>query len=315
MGRGWDLDAATSHDGKRIAFTAQDVSFNIERVAFDAENGRVTGSPQPLTNGQNINFFVNFSPDGRSVVFESTRGSSIHIWREDPDSPPVQLTSDPNFNDKYPRWSPDGRSIAFIRMAADNPTLSHSVWLMSPDGANPQKLADGMGWYAWTPDSRALVGMSQAEHQLAWFDLATKKKRLITNEQGVMQVLAVSYDAKWVVYQSTMSGNVDLRAIPIEGGESRVIVATPRFDYHPFFSPSGKWLYFQPDHKNLYRVPGPAQDWRKADPEKVTNFPESGLFLEDPQISRDGHQLLYSRGRITGNIWIMNLGLVNPRSE
>jgi hypothetical protein len=55
-------------------------------------------------------------------------------------------------------------------------------------------------------------------------------------------------------------------------------------------------------------VPGPAQDWRQAEPEKVTNFPESGLFLEDPQISRDGRWLLYSRGRITGDVWIMNLG-------
>ena len=34
-------------------------------------------------------------------------------------------------------------------------------------------------------------------------------------------------------------------------------------------------------------------------PEKVTNFPESGLFLEDPQISRDGRQLLY---RMSGEL-------------
>ncbi len=79
-------------------------------------------------------------------------------------------------------------------------------------------------------------------------------------------------------------------------------------DYHPSISPSGKWLYFQPDHKNLYRVPGPAQDWRKAEPEKVTNFPESGLLLEDIQVSRDGRRVLYSRGRITGDIWLMNFG-------
>jgi len=84
-------------------------------------------------------------------------------------------------------------------------------------------------------------------------------------------------------------------------------VATPHQDYHPFVSPSGRWLYFQPDHKNLYRVPGPAQHWRPAEPEKVTTFPESGLFLEDFQISRDGRWLLYSRGHITGDIWIMKL--------
>lgn len=51
-----------------------------------------------------------------------------------------------------------------------------------------------------------------------------------------------------------------------------------------------------------------ARNWRHAEPEKVTNFPESGLLLEDPQISRDGLKLLYSRGRITGDIWIMSLG-------
>jgi hypothetical protein len=53
-------------------------------------------------------------------------------------------------------------------------------------------------------------------------------------------------------------------------------------------------------------VPGPGQDWKRADPVKITNVPESGLFLEDPQISHDGKQLLYARGKITGDIWILN---------
>ncbi len=45
--------------------------------------------------------------------------------------------------------------------------------------------------------------------------------------------------------------------------------------------------------------------WKPDDPVKATDFPESGLFLEDPQISRDGTQLLYARGKITGDIWIL----------
>ena len=88
-----------------------------------------------------------------------------------------------------------------------------------------------------------------------------------------------------------------------------MVVATPHADLHPFFSLSGRWLYFQEDHKNLYRVPGPEQDWKTADPVKITAFPEpAGLFLEDPQISRDGKQLLYSRGKITGDIWLLKGG-------
>jgi hypothetical protein len=63
----------------------------------------------------------------------------------------------------------------------------------------------------------------------------------------------------------------------------------------------------QYDHKNIYRVPGPVQNWLQKEPEKVTSFPESGLTLEDPQISRDGKQLLYARTKISGDIWILKL--------
>jgi hypothetical protein len=41
---------------------------------------------------------------------------------------------------------------------------------------------------------------------------------------------------------------------------------------------------------------------------KVTNFPESGLFIEDPRLSMDGKQLIYSRGRITGDVWLLKFG-------
>src|SRR4030095_11276692 len=182
------------------------------------------------------------------------------------------------------------------------------IWLIADDGANPHQLIEKAGWFAWMPDSRALVYFSNVDRQLYFFDITSGQSRRLTDEPKVVQAIASSPDGQWVSYGTLASGNIDVRAIPSAGGEPRTVVATPHQDYHPFVSPSGKWLYFQLDHKNIYRVPGPSQDWRPSEPEKVTNFPESGLFLEDPQISRDGRQLLYSRGRITGDIWIMNLG-------
>lgn len=73
-------------------------------------------------------------------------------------------------------------------------------------------------------------------------------------------------------------------------------------------SASGNWVYYQVDHKNIYRLPGPSQSWRKAEPQKITDFPESGLFIEDPRLSMDGKQLIYSRGKITGDLWLLKLG-------
>jgi Tol biopolymer transport system component len=314
VGRGRDTQAAVSRDGKLIAFAAQDISFNIETLPFDAEMGRQTGPPQEITRGSNNIEFLSFSPDGQSIVFQSRRGARLHIWRVDIGSAPVQLTSDPNFDDSIPRWSPDGQSIAFIRRSVGVPDTRGApgnLWLMSADGANPRLLSENAVNPQWAPSGLALVYGSVAEgrkNQLFIFDLATKTSRRLTNEPAVSPLGAFSPDGRWLIYQSSQTGNVDLRAMAMDGGESRSVVATPHQDYHPFVSPSGKWLYFQLDHKNIYRVPGPAQEWRKGEPEKITNFPESGLFLEDPQISHDGHWLLYSHGRITGDVWIMNLG-------
>ena len=77
---------------------------------------------------------------------------------------------------------------------------------------------------------------------------------------------------------------------------------------HPMLAPSGNWLYYQVDHKNVFRVPGPSQGWRKTEPVKVTSFPEFGLFIEDPRLSPDGKQLIYSRGKITGDLWLLKFG-------
>ena len=231
---------------------------------------------------------------------------AAQIWRLDQGAKPVQLRSEPNAENSFPRWSPDGRSIAYRHRSTQEST-NVSISLMAEDGANPQVLIENAGLFAWMPDSRALIYFSRTDRQLYLFDIANRQSRQLTNEPEIVSIFSTSPDGQWVIYQSLASGNIDLRATRIEGGEARTIVATPHEDYHPFVSPSGKWLYFQLDHKNIYRVPGPAQDWRKAEPERVTTFHESGLFIEDPQISSDGRQLLYSRGRMTGDIWIMNL--------
>ena len=104
------------------------------------------------------------------------------------------------------------------------------------------------------------------------------------------------------------SGDVDLYTVPLAGGPSRAVVASAHKDYHPSLSPTGQWLYYLHDHKAVYRVPGPSQNWRKAPPEKVIDFRlPAGAFVEDPQISPDGRYLLYARGRFSADIWIASI--------
>jgi Tol biopolymer transport system component len=98
-----------------------------------------------------------------------------------------------------------------------------------------------------------------------------------------------------------------LARVPVSGGTPQQIFDAKYEAFHPSFSPSGRWLYFQPNHKNLFRVPGPGQDWKSAEPEKVTDFAGPDLYIEDPKISRDGKKLFYTRGRRTGDILILQM--------
>jgi Tol biopolymer transport system component/predicted Ser/Thr protein kinase len=297
-----NTQATISGDQKQIAFTALEQTFNMETLPFDAEAGRVTGEATELTAGRNDIQWKTFSPDGRSVVF----GKGGRIYRLDRGQTAYPLTTDPAFVDAQPRWSPDGRSVAFERSPAAE-TAKVDVWLMAADGAGPRRQIEKARAVSWLPDSRGLVYSSTVDAYLYLFDLASRRSRKVSEEATTAPLNTVSPDGKWVVYQSSAETAITIRARPIDGGKTLVVAATPgqMGSGHPMLSPSGNWFYYQVDHKNVYRVPGPAQDWKKAEPQKVTSFPEFGLFIEDPRLSPDGKQLIYSRGRITGDLWLL----------
>ncbi|MGE5198888.1 MAG: hypothetical protein ACM3H9_04555, partial [Rhodospirillaceae bacterium] len=304
FGRGMDTDAQASPDGATIAFAAVDDTLNLEEMPFDPEAGRATGPARELTHGSNRVAFFDPAPHGEAVVFAAERGAGLHIWRVDPPAAPVQLTFGEDQRDGSPRWSPDGREIAFQRSLVATTAGRQQLWLMSADGGNPRQVGETDGNLVWLPDSQALI-MNDGD-SLALYDLRTRTKRRIEGA-NTRTLSAVDEQQRWVVFQTGDRGTIDLAAVPIGGGTPRVVVASPREDYHPFFSPSGRWLYFQPDHKNIMRVPGPAQDWRTAAPQPVTSFGGPDLYLEDPRFSRDGRKLFYARGRTTGDIWVLRL--------
>jgi len=103
------------------------------------------------------------SPDGGDVLF--TRSDSdwkngrrvTHIWRARTDGrQTVQLTYGAD-NETAPRWSPDGRTIAFVAKRGDNEF--NQIYLLPADGGEARPLtmhASAVSEIAWTPDGSAL---------------------------------------------------------------------------------------------------------------------------------------------------------------
>ena len=229
LGRGADMQATASKDGSRIAFAATTVTTQIESQSIDAERGRLGGPPAPVTVSRDQVYFFDISNDGSGALFELRRGLATTIWRTDGSRGLVQLASDARFDHNDPLWSPDGQTIAFSRRLARNANAPFSLWTMASDGANPQQVIERLGLnglFTWMPDGRGIVHVGQGR-QLYLLDLTSGTERRLTNEPGVMPVVVVTADGKWVIYQCVVGETIDLHAVGIDGGEPRVVVASP----------------------------------------------------------------------------------------
>lgn len=302
------MQTAVSRDGRLVAFAAQDVRFNIERIAFDERAGRTTGLPEAVTLGSELTNFFDLSPDGNSIVYESRAGGKFRLWRvEVGGGQPVLLTSEQNMDDRFPMWSSDGRAIAAVRR--ESGSEKRLLTLFDPDGANPRTVAEvSSNFMTWFPGANAVAWYHEGERAVHLLDLATHRSRRLTFDSSVRAGQSFSADGKWLAFAREDSRTVtDILVMPFSGGASRVAVQTVGDDGHPFFDARGEWLYFSKSHKNLYRVPGPAQGWRHEEPQKVTDFAEANLFLDDPQLSADGKWMYYTRGEFRSDIWVMDV--------
>ncbi|HZQ63012.1 MAG TPA: S9 family peptidase [Casimicrobiaceae bacterium] len=121
------------------------------------------------------------SPDGTMACaavtrfdMESNEGTT-ELWlfptRAGRSQPPKRLTS--GEKDSEPRWSPDGRSIAFIgkRAGDDEPQL----YVIAPDGGEARrltKIATGCACLRWFPDSKRIAFVSAV-----WPDLRNEAEQ------------------------------------------------------------------------------------------------------------------------------------------
>jgi dipeptidyl aminopeptidase/acylaminoacyl peptidase len=103
------------------------------------------------------------SPDGRDVLF--TRADSdwksgkriTHIWRARiGGGEPLQMTNGAE-NDTSPRWSPDGKTVAFIGKRGDNEFAQ--IYLLPIDGGEARQLtthAAAVSEISWSPDGASV---------------------------------------------------------------------------------------------------------------------------------------------------------------
>jgi serine/threonine protein kinase len=123
-----------SRDGRNLAYAQQIRNWNTYKIPFDPEKEVTVGRPEPITRGSSEAVYPDVSTDGQWIAF-TTRLTPEDVYVAKTDGSGLrQLTDDVVYTYAVPRWSPDGKQIAFFSNRSGRP----QIWTIRPDGSNLQ---------------------------------------------------------------------------------------------------------------------------------------------------------------------------------
>ncbi len=188
------------------------------------------------------------SPSGQEVVFEA-RGD---LFRLSAEPGPVQdMTRTSGAAERFPAWSPDGKTIAYW----SDRTGEYELTVRRADGTGGERTVTRLGpgfryRIFWSPDSTRVAFADQAMN-IELCDIASgavirMDKALYLSESPLERfTMSWSPDARWVAFSRPLP-NRKSAVFLYDTREKRLAQATSGFcdDFSPVFDPEGQYLFY-----------------------------------------------------------------------
>jgi imidazolonepropionase-like amidohydrolase/Tol biopolymer transport system component len=209
---------------------------------------------------------VDVSPDGRTVIFDVLGDLYTMPIEGSGSGTASRLTSGVAF-DMQPRFSPDGKSIAFI---SDRDGL-FNVWVAAADGGNARQVSREQRWWinspTWSPDGRYIYARrhfvgerSLGAGEIWMFHVSGAEGVQVTERPSIQKDAgepALSPDGRTLYYSRDVSPgpNFDYNRDPygviyaiyardLATGRERAVANRPGGSITPQVSPDGRRLAF-----------------------------------------------------------------------
>jgi len=218
--------------------------------------------PQIRTELKDVSDLIShsgISPTGKRAVFEA-RGEVFTVPAEH--GSVRNLTRTSGVAERYPAWSPDGKSIAYF---ADT-TGEYELYIRPSNGrGEPKQITTGGSAFryspVWSPDCNS-IAFSDKTGSLYVVDVNDGEITFVDKDQwGPMIAYTWSSDSRWLAY--AISEDNHLRNIKIyDANDGTVHRVTSDFynDSNPAFDAEGKYLFFtsnrtfRPTHGDMDRT-------------------------------------------------------------
>jgi Tol biopolymer transport system component/imidazolonepropionase-like amidohydrolase len=170
---GTSMAVAVSPDGRQLAIDLQGGLWLVPAGG---------GAARRITDEYNDARQPEWSPDGRTIVFQGFRDGGFHVWTVNTDGTGLrELTWGP-FDDREPIFSRDGSRIAFSSDRGD--AGNYDIWMLDlASGALTQVTRDPGDDYmpSWSPDDEeiAFIGTRDREPRVLAVRVASGAERVL----------------------------------------------------------------------------------------------------------------------------------------
>ena len=299
---------ALSHDHRRLAYVEPAEAWRwspvVWRVKLANPGGKILSQARILVSATWGNCSAQLSPSEQELVFLSMRSGTQQLWRSNADgSDPLQLTFFELGYPGTPRWSPDGKWIAF-----DHHSIAHSqIYLIDSEGRNLRPLPSGKYQDcvpSWSRDGKAVYFASNrsGDWQVWRREISTGKETQVTHHGGFAAF--ESYDAKTLYYSRFDGGGI--WKLPIGGGREDLVTDSLHRGYWGHFAVTENGLYLiDADAKG-----GPAlmyYDFQTRRLSPILTFQRYPVpWVPNLAASRDGRTLFYAQAEFENStIWMV----------
>jgi Tol biopolymer transport system component len=198
------------------------------------------------------NYHPRLSPDGRLLAFDSDRDGERGVYVANRDGSHVRRVSGAGFA-AVPSWSPDMRTLAFVRAEPDRPRVWNLWRLDWTTGALTRTTQHryGQTWGAsWFPDSRQLC--YSHEDRLVVLDTDDGTTRVFRSPRPgrLVRTPAVSPDGRIVAFQVLGDG---VWLLDLESGVMRRLIEDPSAEEFAW-DPSGGRLAYHSRRSGEWRI-------------------------------------------------------------
>jgi dipeptidyl aminopeptidase/acylaminoacyl peptidase len=268
-----DAQPRWSPDGGRLAFVSKRGDEKSHRQLYVMPAGG--GEPQCLTDLKEDVGEPVWSPDGTQLVFSARVPDGAYDEEDDKKRPPrrfkrlqfkldsvgwtgdrrrhlyvvpadgsgeAKQITDGDYEDSWPTWTPDGKSIAFTSARGDDWDIEvkADIYVVPAEGGEPTRLTSGDSRHhspSYSPDGKLLAlkwnpgGFDFPRHsQIAVVDAATGENRRILTASLDRQcdpypeLREPIWDGGSIVFALEDAGNVHIYRVSPAGGEPELVL-------------------------------------------------------------------------------------------